>query len=35
MPREIMSAQDIERNITLPEDRYGFEKIKNLHASLA
>ena len=35
MPREIMSAQDIEHVITLPEDRYGFEKIRNLHASLA
>lgn len=35
MPREIVSAQEIEHNITLPENRYGFEKIRNLHASLA
>lgn len=35
MPREIMSSQDIENLITLPENKYGFEKIRNLHANLA
>lgn len=35
MPRQIMSPAEIEHNITLPENSYGFEKIKNLHASLA
>lgn len=35
MPRKVISAQEIENTITLPENRYGFERIKNLHANLA
>lgn len=35
MSRKVISAQEIENTITLPENRYGFERIKNLHANLA
>ena len=34
MPRQILSAKDVEKSISLPT-KYGFDRVKKLHANLA
>ena len=35
MPREIVEPDKIQREISVAADRYGFDRVKNLHGNIA
>lgn len=35
MPRKIVTSDSIEKVVQLPENKYGFDRVKNLHGNLA